>query len=74
VDAITESAQRACTAQARDYLDGKRLGPGTTLYFYLPPAQSWRDHQRSVICFFGSPAGKMTSSVKSGTVGTGVGV
>ncbi|WP_333771837.1 DUF4190 domain-containing protein, partial [Streptomyces sp. IBSBF 2435] len=77
VDGVTDDAQTNCVKYARTYLDGKEPRVADKLYFYLPPAGNWAEHERSVICFFGSPGGRVTGSVKSGESparGTGVGV
>lgn len=67
VDGVTEDAQTNCQKYARTYLDGREPQGADKLYFYLPPAANWAHHERSVICFFGSPDGRVTGSVKSGT-------
>lgn len=66
VDGVTHDAQTNCVKYARTYLDGKVPPEVDKLYFYLPPAANWAKHERSVICFFGAPDGKVTGSVKSG--------
>jgi hypothetical protein len=66
VDGVTRDAQTNCVKYARTYLDGKTPPASEKLYFYLPPAVNWAKHERSVICFFGSPDGQVTGSVKTG--------
>lgn len=71
VDGVTQDAQTNCVKYARTYLDGAELPTTDKLYFYLPPAANWAQHERSVICFFGSPGGPVTGSVKSGQSAAG---
>jgi hypothetical protein len=66
VDGVTQDAQTNCVKYGRTYLDGKVPPSSDKLYFYLPPAANWAKHERSVICFFGSPDGRVTGTVKSG--------
>lgn len=66
VDNVTEDAQTNCVKYAHTYLDGKVPPSSDKLYFYLPAGANWARHERSVICFFGSPGGKVSGSVKTG--------
>jgi hypothetical protein len=73
VDAITREAQSTCARQMQDYLDGASLKSGMTLFFFGPQKSLWDNGDRSVTCFFGSPHGKVTGSVRSGGGSSGGG-
>ncbi|NUS11534.1 MAG: DUF4190 domain-containing protein [Streptomyces sp.] len=73
VASVSADAQTNCLKFARTYLDGKKPASGIGLFFYIPPADNWAHNQRSVICFFGSPGGKVTGTVKDGAGATSSG-
>lgn len=73
VPKITADAQVNCTKYLTAYLGEAKTPSGVRPYFYLPPYDDWKAHHRTVICFMGSPDGKLTGSLKSGDGSSGGG-
>jgi hypothetical protein len=73
-DAIARSASAQCDTYADDYLGGGQRPSGLHIYYFMPPADGWYRGDQSVICFFGSPTGKVSGSAKTAGNATGVGV
>jgi hypothetical protein len=64
VPKVSADAQTTCLKYARTYLDGRRPKAGTGIFYYIPPASSWAQNKRQVICFFGFPNGRQAGTVK----------
>ncbi|MFI0722339.1 DUF4190 domain-containing protein [Streptomyces sp. NPDC021224] len=64
VEKVSAEARTTCLKYAGTYLDGREPKAGTGIFYYIPPASSWAQNKRQVICFFGFPNGKQAGTVK----------
>lgn len=76
VDGVVAAASERCASSVDDYLGEEPMPDTVDIFFfsYLLPRDGSGHRDRSVTCFFGSPGGKVTGSVKAGGHGAGVGV